>query len=237
MEPQTPASFIPKKSLDGGMRSRGSGAAGGLLFLIGLFLFVVSVTAAGAVFAYKGYLKTSIADKSDSLQKAKDAFDLAAIEDLSRIDLRIKQAQVLLQKHIAPSAIFSFLSLQTLQNVQFASFNYGLQDDGSAAIDLEGVAASFSTVALQSDQFAASKALKDIVFSNIKVETNGKITFSVKATIDPSLISYARNLTVAPTIPVVPVQTSAATTTPTTAATTSALTPTTPRPASTTPSL
>lgn len=234
MEPQTPASFIPKKSLDGGMRSRTSSAAGGLLFLIGLFLFVVSVTAAGAVFAYKGYLKTSIADKSDSLQKAKEAFDLAAIEDLSRIDLRIKQAQVLLQKHIAPSAIFSFLSLQTLQNVQFVSFNYGLQDDGSAAIDLEGVAASFSTVALQSDQFAASKALKDIVFSNIKVETDGKITFSVKATIDPSLINYARNLTVTP---VVPVQAPTATTTPTTSTTTSTVTPAPPRPASTTPSL
>lgn len=234
MEPQTPASFIPKKSLDGGMRTRTSGAVGGLLFLIGLFLFVVSVTAAGAVFAYKGYLKTSISDKSASLQKAKEAFDLAAIEDLSRLDLRIKQAQVLLQRHIAPSAIFSFLSLQTLQNVQFVSFNYALQDDGSAAVDLEGVAASFSTVALQSDQFAASKALKDIVFSNIKVETDGKITFSVKATMDPSLISYARNLSVAPVVPIQP----AATTTPATATTTTAApAPVAPRPASTTPSL
>ena len=50
MEPQTPASFIPKKSLDGGMRTRTSGALGGLFFLVGLFLFIVSVTAAGGVF-------------------------------------------------------------------------------------------------------------------------------------------------------------------------------------------
>ena len=214
------------------MRSRTSSAAGGILFLIGLFLFIVSVVAAGAVFAYKGYLKTSITDKSDSLQKAKEAFNLSAIEDLMRVDLRIKQAQVLLQKHVAPSAIFSFLSLQTLQNVQFVSFNYALQDDVSAAVELEGVAASFSTVALQSDQFAASKALKDIVFSNIKVETDGKITFSVKATIDPSLINYARNLT---TAPVVPGQTYTATTTQ--ATTTSTITPILPKPASTTPSL
>ncbi len=234
MEPQTPASFIPKKSLDGGMRTRTSGALGGLFFLVGLFLFIVSVTAAGGVFAYKGYLKTSITDKSASLKKAKDSFNLAAIEDLTRVDLRIKQAGVLLQKHIAPSAIFSFLSLQTLQNVQFVSFNYALQDDGSAAVDLEGVAASFSTVALQSDQFAASKVLKDIVFSNIKVEAGGKITFSVKATIDPSLISYAKNLTVTPAIPA---QTTMSTSTPAAIATTSAVVPVPPRPASTTPSL
>ena len=89
-------------------------------------------------------------------------------------------------------------------------------------------------MALQSDQFAASKVLKDIVFSNIKVEAGGKITFSVKATIDPSLISYAKNLTVTPAIPA---QTTMSTSTPAAIATTSAVVPVPPRPASTTPSL
>lgn len=198
MDPQMPASFIPKKSLDSSTRVRNSGALGGLLFLVGVFLFVVSVVAAGATFAYKGYLVKSIADKSASLQKTKEAFDLSAIENLLRIDLRIKQAGTLLQRHVAPSAIFSFLSLQTLQNLQFTSFNYALQDDGSAAVELEGIAAGFATVALQSDQFAASKALKDIVFSDIAVDEQGKVTFSVSATVDPSLINYGKNLNVAP---------------------------------------
>lgn len=198
MDPQTPASFIPKKSLDSSARARNSGALGGLLFLVGIFLFIVSIVAAGATFAYKGYLVKSIADKSASLQKTKEAFDLSAIESLLRIDLRIKQAGTLLQRHVAPSAIFSFLSLQTLQNLQFTSFNYALQDDGSAAVELEGIAAGFATVALQSDQFAASKALKDIVFSDIAVDELGKVTFSVTATVDPSLINYGKNLNVAP---------------------------------------
>jgi hypothetical protein len=56
----------------------------------------------------------------------------------------------------------------------------------------------FATVALQSDQFAASKALKDIVFSDIAVDELGKVTFSVTATVDPSLINYGKNLNVAP---------------------------------------
>jgi len=198
MDPQTPASFIPKKSLDTSARARNSGALGGLLFLVGVFLFIVSIVAAGATFAYKGYLVKSIADKSASLQKTKEAFDLSAIENLLRIDLRIKQAGTLLQRHVAPSAIFSFLSLQTLQNLQFTSFNYALQDDGSAAVELEGIAAGFATVALQSDQFAASKALKDIVFSDIAVDPQGKVTFTVTATVDPSLINYGKNLNVAP---------------------------------------
>jgi len=234
MEPQTPASFIPKKPLDSSMRARSSGAVGGFLFLIGLFLFVVSLLAAGASFAYKGYLKTSIEDKKASLQKAKEAFDLTTIESLMRVDLRMKQASILLQRHIAPSAIFSFLSAQTLQNVQFTSFNYALQDDGSAAIELEGMAASFSTIALQSDQFAASKALKDIVFSNINVGTEGKIAFSVKATIEPSLINYAKNLTASPAVPVMATSTPVA---PAPTSTVPVVPPTATKPASTTPAL
>ncbi len=221
MDPQTPASFIPKKSLDTSARARNSGALGGLLFLVGVFLFIVSIVAAGATFAYKGYLVKSIADKSASLQKTKEAFDLSAIENLLRIDLRIKQAGTLLQRHVAASAIFSFLSLQTLQNLQFTSFNYALQDDGSAEVELEGIAAGFSTVALQSDQFAASKALKDIVFSDIAVDPQGKVTFTVTATVDPSLINYGKNLNMVPGAAVQP----QATTTPIVQTTVSSSTP------------
>lgn len=222
MEPQTPASFIPKKSLDSSMRVRSSGALGGLLFLVGLFVFIVSVLSAGGVFAYERYLTASIADKSASLQKAKEAFDLSAIEALSRMDTRIKQAETLLQKHVAASAIFSFLSVETLQNVQFTSFEYALQDDGSAAIVLDGIAGSFSTLALQSDQFGASQALSDVVFSGIKIETGGKVTFNVKATVDPTLLNYARNLTITPAaLPQAPATTTAATTATTTRTTAS----------------
>ncbi len=59
-----------------------------------------------------------------------------------------------------------------------------------AKIVLTGTADSFSTVALQSDQFGASKVLKDIIFSNIGVQDGGAVSFTVSASIDPSLILY-----------------------------------------------
>ena len=100
----------------------------------------------------------------------------------------------MLNKHIAPSALFSFLSQQTLEKVSFKTFSYAVQTDGSAKITLAGTADSFSTVALQSDQFGSSKVLKDVVFSGIAVATDGSVDFTVSATVDQSLLSYAASL-------------------------------------------
>jgi len=112
-----------------------------------------------------------------------------------RIDARIAQAKTLLAKHIAPSAIFNLLSSQTLQTVQFTDFGYTISEEGVPQISMSGVANSFSSVALQSDQFGGSKVLRDIVFSDISVDPTGKITFSVNATVDPSVVLYSKNLT------------------------------------------
>lgn len=197
MDPQAPTSFIPKKSLDSSVVARGS-AFGSLMLLISIFMFTISLLAAGGVFAYQGFLTKSIVDADASLQKAQEAFDLSTIQDLIRIDSRIKNARVLLQKHTAPSAVFAFLADQTLQTVQFNSFEYTLQDDGTASISMEGLGNSFASVALQSDQFGASKVLKDVVFSGIKVEAGNTVTFTVKATVDAALINYGKHLSVQP---------------------------------------
>ncbi len=193
MDPQVQASFIPKKSFDTGT-ARGEGAFGSLFLLIAIFLLLASVAAAGGVYAYQRYLANSIVQQSDSLQKAEAAFDPGAIQDLSRMDSRINNALTLLQGHVAPSALFTFLSTQTLQSVQFTSFSYELQTNGSAKISLNGLADSFSAVALQSDQLNANKLLKGVVFSNIRVDTNGKIAFSVEMSLGSASLNYANNI-------------------------------------------
>lgn len=203
MDPQVPTSFIPKKPLDGG-RSAG-GAFGGLLSLLALFIFVGSIFGAAGVFLYQSYLNQSIAQKSDSLTKAQGAFDPSTITDLIRLDSRLNNAGRLLQGHVAISPIFNFLSSETLANVEYNSFEYTLQDNGSATVLLGGQADSFSTVALQSDQFSASKVFKDVIFSGITVDPTGKILFNVAATVDPSFINYGKSLgTFAPQQPAVP---------------------------------
>lgn len=191
MDPQVQASFIPKKPLNTGS-SRGAGI--GLFFLISLLIFIASVVSAGAAFLYQQYLQKAIADKSHSLDLAQGAYDPGVIQDLMRMDARMTQAQSLLARHTAASAVLSFLATQTLQNVSFGSFGYSLQNDGSAAINLSGQADSFSTVALQSDQFGGNKMLKDVIVSNIAVDAVGRVNFTVTATVIPSVLLYTNTL-------------------------------------------
>jgi hypothetical protein len=188
MDPQVPTSFIPKKPLVGESRAAGAG----LLMLVAVLMFVASLAAAGGVFAYGKLLDKSIADKDASLKKAEGAFDTASIVDLSRLDIRLTQAKKLLNSHVAPSGVFTFLSATTLERVQFTSLTLDVNDDGSAKIMLAGVADSFSSLALQSDQFSAAKVLRDVVFSGISSDPSGGVKFSLSANVDPSLLSYAK---------------------------------------------
>ncbi len=193
------SSFIPKKPLTGAIARNGSAAFGNFFLFIAILLFIASLVAAGGVFAYQSFLNTAISSKSDSLTKAEAAFDPSTIQDLERLDSRMNNGENLLQRHTAPSALFDLLSIQTLQNVQFTSFDYELQDDGSAQVTLAGDADSFATVALQSDQFNASQSLKNVVFSGITVAANGSVAFTVKADVNPSLLSYEQYIAQNPT--------------------------------------
>ncbi len=198
MDPQVSGSFIPKKPLVADVRAGTS--AMGLFMLLSILIFVTSLVAAGAVFAYTQFLKSSIAFKQDSLSKAQNAYDPGVIEDLIRLDDRIVESRNVLGAHVAPSAVFAFLSNQTLENVQFGKFELKMNnEEGGTTLSLEGQADNFSTIALQSDQFGASKVLKDVIFSDLVISAEtGRVTFTVTAAVDPPFLLYSRNLTTAP---------------------------------------
>ncbi len=191
MDLQPQASFIPKSPLTTASAIRASHS---ILWLIALFVFGVSIVAAVAVFLYGAYLQSSITSAINSLTRAQAAYDPAAIADLVRLDDRIRQAQTLLDQHVAPSAIFSFLETNTLPSVRFTQFNYTENPDGSASIKLSGEALDFASVALQSDQFSTSTSvgiLQNVIFSNLNIDpTTGLVSFNVAAEVGPGVILY-----------------------------------------------
>lgn len=197
MDPQVQGSFIPKASLQA--QARGGGM--GLFLLVSLLIFVMSLLAAGGSLAYTLSLLHAIASKAESLQRDEGAFDPAAIQDLLRMDSRIGQAKLLMQRHTAASALFALLGQLTLEKVQFLGMNFILNQDGSGSLSLSGVGDSFSTVALQSDQFGGSKILRDVIFSGIAVGESGRVAFTVNAVVDPQTLLYSRNLTQQTTTP------------------------------------
>ena len=197
MDPQVSASFIPKKPL---AEARGSGGgAYGLIFLLAMLFFIASVVAAGGAFMYTRYLSLSLDAKKASLAKYQQAYDLPTIQTLVRFDSRINESYRVLEKHLTPSAIFRFLSEQTLVKVRFTDFEYTISSmEGSVLIKMNGVTDSFATIALQSDRLGTNKTLRDVIFSNITIESDNSVGFSVSAKVDPALIFYRNNLTQEP---------------------------------------
>lgn len=193
MEPKFQTSFIPKKPISAAPKSK-SGSSVGIFFLLGLILFLTAISAAGGLFLYQQYLNQSIERKSANLERARGAFEPTLIREMHRLDVRMKSAQEILDKHMALSAFFELLEETTLKSVQFNNFNYSVDSEGKINIALSGNALSFQSVALQSDAFGNSEFIKEAIFSDLNLDHSGNIIFNFSAVLDPSLLSYSDSM-------------------------------------------
>ena len=190
MEPKFQTSFIPKKPVTVAPQ-RKKESSSGLFSLIALILFLAALTASVGVFLYQQYLVQSIAKKEASLERARSAFEPALIKEMSRLDARMISAQEILNKHTALSAFFELLEDTTLKTVQFDSFSYSIDAEKKMLISMKGKALSFAAVALQSDSFGNSTLIQEPIFSGLNLDTGGNVVFDFTATLDPSIVSYA----------------------------------------------
>ncbi|MEK7606353.1 MAG: hypothetical protein AAB458_02050 [Patescibacteria group bacterium] len=191
MAEQFQTSFIPKKSFDVGPVKPARVTS--LFFIISMLLFILSVAAAAGVFGYQKFLESSIVRKKEELQKARAAFEPELIRELSRLDTKLRTAEELLSTHIAVTGIFELLQGVTLETVQFTDFGYALEPLG-VRITMSGLARSFASVALQSDEFGKNRFIREPVFSGFSLDDRGDVEFSVTALIDPSVVSYEGRL-------------------------------------------
>jgi len=162
-----------------------------LFTLVSIVLCVASVALAIGMFLYAEYLKASSASKIDQLERARAAFEPPLINELTRLDDRMRAASEVLGKHIAPSEFFKMLEQTTIQSVGFSSLNFEATDDKNMAIRMDGVAGSVNAIALQADLFSKGGMLTSPIFSNINRELDG-IHFSLSAVVNPTKINYVQ---------------------------------------------
>lgn len=189
MEPKFRTSFIPRQAMVP-VKGATRGGGGNILFLITFILFLAAVALSAGVFFYQQFLEQSIESKRAQLDRAREAFEPALIEELSRLDLRIDSARTLLDQHVVQSELFVFLEQNTLRSVQFEDFNYSVAPDGRVSLTMRGRARSFGAVALQSDVFGKSRFIRDPIFSDLNLDQVGNVIFKFSAFVDPTLISY-----------------------------------------------
>ncbi|MCE9541621.1 hypothetical protein K8R03_03645 [Candidatus Kaiserbacteria bacterium] len=191
MEGGIQSSFIPKdagKAAPSPRLQRGGGL-NDLLVLISVVLFVASAALAGAVLLYKQYLESSSTSKVAQLQRARQAFEPALIQELTRLDDRMRSADVVLSAHIAPTAFFDLLSQATLTTVSFQTLDLEAGDPKNITIKMQGIAQSVNSIALEADLMAKNGVITSPIFSDISRQPDG-VHFNLSALINPAAINY-----------------------------------------------
>lgn len=233
LPPTIPTSFVPKQPVATSSRKQQSGT--NIFFIVGGVIAIVSVALAAGVFGYEMYLKNARDQKSANLTQAQKDVNIDTVEGFIRLKSRLNTVQNLLDQHVMLSEFFDTLESRTLQTVRFSGLSLAVEDDRSAEIKMEGVARSFNALAAQSSMIAAEKRIKRAIFSDISVNENGTVAFSLTATIDPRLITSGDVLPGIPdTATTLPAPAASTAPVAPTTATTSPVTPAAPRTASTT---
>ncbi len=207
MEPKFQSSFIPKGPISSTIPSAPTGRKTqekSLFSFLAWIIFNISVVLALGMFGYKFYLKYSIDQMGVDLENARATLQSEVINELTRLDNRITSSRELILAHQSLSPLFAFLEVSTPRTVRFNEFRYSVTPQG-LELAMTGEARGYAALALQAEIFDKSPYFKNSIFSDLMLNTKGDVTFSFKAIVDPSLVSYGREVerlgapTVAPT--------------------------------------
>ena len=103
---------------------------------------------------------------------------------------RIKSSKTLLSRHKAASNIFKFLEESTLQSVRFTDFSYKLSKDQEPEVLMKGTTKSYSSLALQAEEFQKSKKVENITVSSLSLGDGGVVKFNMALVFEPDFIKY-----------------------------------------------
>ncbi len=201
MERDVQTSFIPKQSLSVDARPR---ETIGLFLLLSIVVLIIALLFLGGTYGYRFYLNREINRPCDSdsggelgcgllasLEKSKNSLGDNSISEFELLDKQLRRAKEIVDEHKTFLPVLKFLEDETLQSIKYTSLG-----QTGTTLDLKGVARSYEGVALQSIEFFKSPQLiESFLFSDVNADATDNVGFSLKLTLNPSLFSYVKNLT------------------------------------------
>lgn len=190
LPPTIPTSFVPH--LNEAPRKFRSDLMGAFDFAAYAVLGVVFLLALG-VFFYGRLLDSEKASKDEKIQAAVAAIDLRTVESFVHLRDRLSSGKTLLEGHTAFSTFFASLEKILPSTVRFTALHISPDTAGTAGgakVEGTGLAKSFNALAAASGAFAEDGRIKDAIFSNIIVNKDNSVTFSLAATLDPGIIAF-----------------------------------------------
>ncbi len=190
MEPKFQTSFIPKNPGLGGQSATMPYVRERNIFsTASTVLFVLMLLVSGGLFGYKIILTNKKETASNSLVAARTTLEPQKIQTLIDANSRIVSTKNLLDKHVVLSELLVLLQQITLQKVSFSSLAYKNMDN-KPTISLTAEALGYNAIAAQEDVFAKNDFIKNPIFSDFSLDTNGGVKLTIFAELVPKLISY-----------------------------------------------
>ncbi len=192
MDSNVPASFIPKKPLVQPGQVKSGGGTSYLLIIV-VVVFVAVVLTGLAEFVYDNILQGNLTDRQQTLKTDLNQFKPSLVDQLSRLDSRIKTAGLLINKHISVSTLLKGLGDVTLKTLRYTDFSYSTDVAGNMKVSMGGQAQDFASVDLQLANFNSldgQRYFKDVVFSNLSVDKTGAVDVSFSGSAVPDNIKY-----------------------------------------------
>ena len=184
------SSFIPQKPIVEGTKRFGERSRVSPLSVVGILAILLTLSAYGGIFGYRIVLQQQIKDRTSAIERIQERIDPKAIEDLKKFDRRLDAARNLLNQHVVLDRFFGFLESNTLQTVRFDRLGFTLIPGGTAELQMVGEARGYASLALQSDAFGEGGYMQVPIFSNLRLNNRGNVTFNFDATVDARLIRY-----------------------------------------------
>lgn len=166
----------------------------GILFVVAVIIFIVSIVIGGGMYAYKTYLTKDVADLAVSLDRVQKSLDPNAIKEFTVMDKRLRNAQTLLDQHNVTYPLFDVLRSTTLPAVRYTKMDLSFNDTGDLAVTLSGESDGYRSIALQSQALSQNADLQDTIFSNFVVTPKGRVAFDVSFTIPRADLAFSKNL-------------------------------------------
>ena len=158
---------------------------------VGMIIFLCGMILAVGVFIYTDMAQRDLDAKRTQLEQEKSSFSQGDILGLRALDRRIAVAQTLLDQHLAPSVVFEMLEERTQTDVQFVEFAYTRRESGSVELIFDGKAMRFNTVGLQSQQLASAPELASVIFSDVDIDVEDNVNFTITSEADTSELAYS----------------------------------------------
>lgn len=199
MEQEFRTTFIPKKPIVQTTVSSSGPVSKpvGIVFVVSLLIFIVSIALGGGVYLYKSYTQQQVDELAVSLNKVQKNLDPNAIKEFSVMDKRLRNSEVLLNQHRVIFPVFNVLGATTLPTVRYTKLDVSYGESGDLQVNLSGESDGYRSIALQSQALAQNADLQDTIFSNFVVTPKGRVSFDLAFTVPKSDLAFTKNITAA----------------------------------------